>query len=137
MSVFYVYVRCCNLSDKGALIDTFGRHSSAGSRGRGCYTQSACSTQTQNESLSSNGLQNIQSSVLTQDTANIIPAQQQLLDGFSPLAPDCKAAILARSARAEPVFAGICTVSALPAMAGRASSPGSAVQNLLQYLADF
>ena len=25
VSVFYVYVSCCNLSDKGALIDTFGR----------------------------------------------------------------------------------------------------------------
>ena len=85
MSVFYVYVRCCNLSDKGALIDTFGRHSSAGSRGRGCYTQSACSTQTQNESLSSNGLQNIQSSVLTQDTANIIPPSSNYWTGSVPL----------------------------------------------------
>ena len=122
VSVFYVYVRCCNLSNKGALIDTFGRHSPAGSEGRGCYTKSACSTQTQNESLSSNGLQNIQSSVNTRYSKYHPAQQQQVLDGFSHLAPDCKAAILARSARAEPVFAGIRTVSALlPWRAGPAA----------------
>ena len=59
VSVFYVYESRCNLSDKGALIDTFGRLSPAGREGHRAANPAPARLHT-NESLSSNGLHNIQ-----------------------------------------------------------------------------
>ena len=122
VSVFYVYESRCNLSDKGALIDTFGRLSLAGREGHRASNPATARLQTQTSLCLATGYKIY---TATPATANIIPASITL--HWTGSVTLCKIAKLPHSpARAKPVFAGICTVSQCEA--GRGSSPGSAVQ---------
>ena len=82
VSVFYVYESRCNLSDKGALIDTFGRLSLAGREGHKASNPATARLQTQTSLCLATGYKIY---TATPATANIIPARTKLLEGFSHL----------------------------------------------------
>ena len=120
VSVFYVYESRCNLSDKGALIDTFGRLSPAGREGHRASNQAPARLHT-NESLSSNGLHNIQQhktqQISSQPALNCARVQ-------SPCVRLQSCGLPGPGSRTG--FRTVCAVSQCGA--GRGSSPGTAVQ---------
>ena len=126
VSVFYVYVSCCNLSNKGRINWHFW-HSSRASRAR-------CSEQTPNESLSNNGLHHTAAPHKTQQNITIKHSTATRVQSPCAQLQSCRTRRSGQN-RFLQGFAQFCTAQST----GRAAPEAleSAVRNQPQYFASF